>query len=52
VLFKFKEFRKNRKMNLRTKIRILEAIVMKVVRYGSEARVLQTAEEDLLNIFQ
>jgi hypothetical protein len=43
---------KNRKISLQTKIRILEARMMTVVKYGSEARVLQKAEEDLLDVFQ
>ena len=41
----------NRKISLRTKIRTLEATVMTVVKYGSEAWVLQNTD-DLLDVFQ
>jgi len=32
-------------------VRILDAMVMKVVKYGSEAGVLRKADEDLLVVF-
>ena len=41
---------RNRKSSLRTKIRILEATVMTVVNYGSEAWALRKTEEDLLDV--
>ena len=50
-LFTVKDFWKNRKISLQTKIRILEATVMTVVKYGSEAWVLRKADEDLLDVF-
>jgi len=37
---------------MQTMIGILEAKVMTVVKYGSEAWVLQKADEDLLDVFQ
>ena len=37
---------------MQTKIRILEAAVMRVVKYGSEAWALRKADEDSLDIFQ
>jgi hypothetical protein len=43
---------KNRKISMQTKIRILEATVMTVVKYGSEAWALRKEYEDLLDIFQ
>ena len=43
---------KNRKTSVQTKIRILEATVMTVVKYGSEAWVLRKADENLLDFFQ
>ena len=43
---------KNRKISLQTKIRILEATVMTVVKYGSEAWALRKADENLLDVFQ
>ena len=42
----------NRKISLQTKIRILEATVMTVVKYGSEAWALRKADENLLDVFQ
>ena len=47
-----KQVWKNRKISLKTKIRILEATVMTVVKYGSEAWTLQKADENLLDISQ
>ena len=38
-------------MSGQTKIRILEATVMTLVKYGSEAWALQQADEDLLHVF-
>ena len=43
---------KNRKISLQTKIRILEATEMTVVKYGSEAWALRKADEILLDVFQ
>ena len=43
---------KNRKISLQTKIRILEAKVMTIVKYGSEAWALRKADENLLDVFQ
>jgi hypothetical protein len=43
---------KNKKISLQTKIRILEATLMTVVKYGYEAWALRTADEALLDIFQ
>ena len=43
---------KNRKINLQNKIRILKAIVMTAVKYGSEAWALRKADEDLLYVFK
>ena len=51
VFFTFKKVWKSRKISLQTKIRILEATVMTVVKYGSEAWALRTADEDLLDVF-
>ena len=51
VFSQLKKVWKNRKISLQTKIRILEATVMTVVKYGSEAWVLQKADEDLLDVF-
>jgi hypothetical protein len=52
VFSQLKKVWKNRKINLETKIRILEATVMTVVKYGSEAWALQKTDEDLLDVFQ
>ena len=41
-----------RKTSLQNKIRILEATVMRVVKYGSEAWALRKADDDLLDVFQ
>ena len=46
-----KKVGKNRKISLLTKIRILEAIVMTVVKYGSEPWALRKAGENLLDVF-
>jgi hypothetical protein len=43
---------KNRKLNLRTKIRILEATVMTIVKYGPEVWMLRKTDEDFLDVFQ
>ena len=40
------------KISTQTKIRILEASLMTVVKYGSEAWTLRKADEDLLDVFQ
>ena len=47
-----KKVRKNRKISLQTKIRMLEAKVMVVVKYGSEAWVFRKADGDLLDVFE
>ena len=47
VFINLKKVWKNRKKSLETKIRILEATMMIVVKYGSEAWVLQKADEGL-----
>ena len=52
VFSQLKKVWKNRKISLQTKIRILEATVMTVVKYGSEAWGLRKADENLLNVFQ
>ena len=52
VFSQLKKVWKNRKISLQTKIRILEATVMTVVKYGSEAWTLQKADENLLDVFQ
>ena len=52
VSSQLKKVWKNEKISLQTKIRILEATVMTVVKYGSEAWALQKADENLLNVFQ
>ena len=43
---------KNRKISLQTKIRILEVIMMTVVKYGSEAWSVGKADVNLLDLFQ
>ena len=43
---------KNRKMSLQTKIRILEATVMTVVKYGNEARAFRKVDKNLLGVFK
>ena len=43
---------KVRKIILQTKIRILDATVMTVVKYNSETLLLQKADEDLLDVLQ
>ena len=52
VFSQLKKVCKNRKISLQTKIRISEATVMTVVKYGSEAWALQKADENLLYVFQ
>jgi len=52
VFSQLKNVWKDRKKSLQTIVRILEATVMKVVKYGSEERALQKADEDLLDVFQ
>jgi len=52
VCLELKEVWKNRKISLQTKIRILGATVMTVVKYGSEAWALRKADEYLLDVFQ
>ena len=47
-----KQLWNNRKICLRTKIRIFEDTVMTAVKYGSEAWALRRASEDLLDIVQ
>ena len=47
-----KKVLKNRKINLRTKITILEATVITVAKYGSEAWAFPKTEEDLQDVFQ
>ena len=47
-----KNFERNRKISLQTKIRILEGTVMTVVKYGSEVCALRKTDEGLLDIFQ
>ena len=39
-------------ISVHTKIRISEATVMTVVKYGSEAWALRKANKDLLDVFQ
>ena len=52
VFAQLKQVWKNKKISLQTKIRILEATVMMVVKYGSEAWALRKANENLLDVFQ
>jgi hypothetical protein len=58
VFSHLKKVWKNMKINMRTKIRILEITVMAVgseatvVKYGSETSALRKTEEDLLDVFQ
>ena len=52
VFSQLKKVWKNRKISLQTKIRILEATVMTVVKYGSEAWTLRKADGNLLDVFQ
>ena len=52
VFSQLKNVRKNRKIILQTKIRILEATVMTVDKYGSEEWALRKADENLLDVFQ
>ena len=47
-----KEQSEYRRISLQTNIRILEATVMTVVKYGSEAWALRKADENLLDVFQ
>jgi len=48
----WKKVPENRKISLQTKIRVLEATKMTVVKYGSEVRALRKMKEDLLDLFQ
>ena len=50
VFSQLKKVWKNRKISLQTKIRILEATVMTVVKYGSEAWALRKSDENLLGV--
>ena len=50
VFSQLKKVWKDRKICLQTKMRILDGTVMIVVKYGSEAWVLQKLEEDLLDV--
>ena len=52
VFSQLKNFWKNRKISLQTKIRILEATVMTVVRYGSQAWAPRKTDKNLLDVFQ
>ena len=52
VFSQLKKVWKIRKICLQTKIRILEATVMTVVKYSSEAWALRKADENLLDVFQ
>jgi len=52
VFAQLKKIWKNRKINLQTKIRILAATVIAVIKYGSEAWALRKADEDWLDVFQ
>ena len=47
-----KQLKENRKISLQTKTKILEVILMKVVKYGSEICTLRKAEKYLLDVFQ
>ena len=47
-----KKARKNRKIILQTKIRILEATLLTVVKFGSEAWALRKADEHWLDVCQ
>jgi len=50
--FKVKNVWKNKKISVQTKTRILEATMMTVIKYGSEAWALRKADEDLLDVVQ
>jgi len=50
VFSQLKKVWKNVKISLQTKIGTLEGTVMTVVKYGSEACVLQKVDEDLLDV--
>ena len=52
VFSQLKKVWNNRKISLVTKIRILEATMMTVVKYGSDAWALQKTDENLLDVFQ
>ena len=52
VFSQLKNVWKNTKTNQQTKTRIMEATVMRVAKYGSEAWQFQKADEDLLDFFQ
>ena len=49
---RLKKVRKNRKISLQTKIRIMAATATTVVKYGSEKWALRKADKDLLEVFQ
>ena len=51
VFSQLKKVWKYWKTVLQTKVRILEATVMTVVKYGSEAWAIRKANEDLLDVF-
>ena len=52
IIFTVKNVWKNRKIILWTRITILEAKVMTVVKYGSEVWALRKAEKELLDVLQ
>ena len=52
IFSQLKKVWKNRKISLQTEISILEATVMNLVKYGSEAWALRRADKDLLDVFQ
>ena len=52
VSSQLKKVWKNRKASLQARIKILEATVMTVIKYGAEAWALQKLDEDLLDVFQ
>ena len=51
IFSQLKKICKNRKISLQTNIRMLEATVMTVVKYGSEAWALRKVDENLLDVF-
>ena len=51
IFSQLKKVWKHKKINLRTKIRILGTAVMRLVNYGFEAWALWKADEDLLDVF-
>ena len=52
VFSQLKQVWESRKISLQTKIRILEATMMTVVKYGSEAWLFRKADEALQDVFQ